>query len=224
MALILTARWVFFHLIRNPLTWLWVLLVVSVWPLTAALTPLGHTTADGTPTAQLYDVAFLALLAGTCAGLGVLSQWHWFLAPLTALRRTAVEAVGLGASALLVLALTLGVAAAIGTPLHSALFAGAALSALHVVSVALLLLRFRASSTARLLALPVVVWVLPALLATMPAPGPALARILAASEHLAFSSASLSAQAHRGMAVLPIIGLGIAALLLSRSDAIRRPG
>jgi hypothetical protein len=229
VALFSTLRWVLGHLVRDPLIWLWGAVVMGAWPLIAALTPVGLTTANRAPAAALYDVAFMALLVGNLAGARVVARGAWFLAPLPPGRRIAVELVGLSAGAGAFLTAGLLGAALVGAPLEGQLLTGCGLAHLHLAAVGLLLLRAPLGHVGRMLALPMVAWLLPALLAGTGAPGPALARVFAAQAHLGtFTSTQVLAEdpgwAHRGAVLLPILGLLLAAVQLSRPDALRRSG
>lgn len=229
MALLSTLRWVLGHLVRDPLIWLWAAMVVAAWPLVAALTPVGLTTANRAPAAALYNIAFIALLVGNLAGGRVLARGGWFLAPLPPSRRLAVELSGLTAGAGAFLLAGLLGAALVGAPVPADLVLASGLAHLHLAAVGLLLLRTPLSHTARMVALPLLVWLLPTLLAGSGGPGPALGRIFDAQAHFGtFSQANVLAEdhgwAHRGASLLPILGLLLAAVQLSRPDALRRPG
>ena len=223
MAWLSTTRWVVVSVAKDPLAWLSGAILVSIWPFVAAFGPLGITVGTGASTTQLYELAFLSLLVGSMLATGAISRGEWFLAPLEPLRRT-----GLEIGAILITAggwagFVVGAAWTIGAPVDRALLGGAALSALHLAAASALILRLPLPGPVRALVLPLAVWVTPALLSGASDPIPVLARVLEAGQHLAFSLAGDSAPAQRDSAVLPIIGLALAATLLCRPNAIRHP-
>jgi len=212
------------HLLRDPLAWLGLTLVATAWPLLASFAPIGLTTTDRSPAGTIYEFAFWASALGAALGLPVLVRGRWFLAPLASPRRLLVEAAGMATALLLFVVPALGVAALFGSTPTPDLLLGLLLTGLHLVAVGLVLLRAPLGPAAVGLGLPLLVWALPALLAGAAAPGPAVARWLAANQHLAFTSAGDPASTQVGTAALPIIGLVLAAGLLHRPDALRRPG
>ena len=218
-----TIRWVVVSVAKDPLAWLSGAILVSIWPFVAAFGPLGITVGTGESTTQLYELAFWSLLVGSMLATGALSRGEWFLAPLEPLRRTGLEVGAILVTAVGGALLVVGSAWTIGAPVDRALFGGAALSALHLAAASSLILRLPLAGPVRALVLPLGVWVTPALLIGTPNPGPGLARVLEAGQHLAFSLAGDSAPVQWDSAVLPIIGLALAATLLSRPNAIRRP-
>lgn len=223
-ALLGTVHWVLLHLVRDPLAWLGVALVAAGWPLLASFAPIGLTTTDRSLAAPIYELVFWSAVLGVSIGLALLIRGRWFLAPLSTPRRLAVEATGLLSAVIPFLALALATTAVLGAPPTGDLMLGAALSCLHLVAIGLLLLRTPLAPAAASLSLPVLVWALPALLAGAGGPGPALAHVLAAGQHLALSPTGNPAPPQSGVTVLPIIGMVLAAGLLHRPDAIRRPG
>ncbi len=223
MALLLTARWVLAHLLRSPFLWLWLGLLAALWPAIAVFTPLGLTTEQGTELGTLYEIAFLSLLVGQLSALSLLQRGAWFLEPLAPQRRVLLQATALSVGAALTLTASLGLAAALGAPLSSGLVRGALLAHFHAAALSLVLLRLPLHPGTRLAALPALVWLLPALAAGAGRLGALLAHGLDARRHLAFSHHTDPAEAHWSLAILPIVGLFVAALLLSRPHAIRHP-
>lgn len=228
MSWIATSRWVLLHLLRHPLAWLWLVVLACVWPAVAAFTPLGLTTSAGTETGTIYEIAFLSLLAGHLFGLHVLRSAGWFLAGAAPLRRATVELSALSAAAALFVACSLGLAWALGAPARGfgtgALPAGVLLAHLHLSAVALVLLRAPLPSAARLVALPMACWVVPALVAPIGAGGAWIRDVLDASRHVTFPSPGDPAEPQWIEALLPIIGLaGAATLLVTPGNALRHP-
>lgn len=219
-----TTRWVLLDLARAPLAWLGVLTLAAVGPLLARLAPVGLTTAGDPAAAPLYEVAFWSALVGAALGLGPLERGRWFLAPLAPARRASLEWVGLLTAELAVVVPVLALAALLGPRPDGPLLLGAFLAGVHLAVLASLLLRTPLPAAGRRMALPLLAWIAPALLAGLALPGPALARLLDAHTHLAFPPANDPATAHSALALLPIIGLALADGLLCRPDAIRRPG
>jgi len=154
----------------------------------------------------------------------MVARARWFLAPLSTPRRLSIESVALLAPTALFVATGLGGAGLIGAPVGAWVWLGAALCALHLTAAALLLLRLPLSPRVAAVALIALVWPVPALLSGASAPGAAIARVLDAGQHIAFYMNGDPAEAYRGPAILPIIGMVLAAGLLNRPDAIRRPG
>lgn len=219
-----TLRWATARLVRAPQAWLWAALLIACWPLVAAFTPVGMTTRDRAPGGALYEIAFWSALVGVASGLATVVRGRWFLAPLSTPRRLTVEAFALLAPTGLFLAAGLGGAALVGAPASASVWLGAGLCTLHLTAGGLLLLRLPLSPGVAVAVLVALAWPVPALLAGAAPPGPGIARFLDAGQHLAFSTGSNPAEAHRGAALLPIIGMVLAAALLNRPDALRRPG
>ncbi|TDJ77115.1 MAG: hypothetical protein E2O39_02505 [Planctomycetota bacterium] len=225
-----TARWILVLLLRRPSTWLWATFVAATWPAVAAFTPLGTTTANAGNAPALYEVAFVASLLGVLAGTAILQRGAWFLAALAPARRLVVELSALSAAGLLFLlagllpGLLLGEGTAL-RPDHIPL--GAAVCLLHLAAIALVLLRLPLSPTARLAALPLLVWVLPSLLPEAGPVGYLVHADLGVARHLDPARGTVLAP-HAWKAVFgPIIGLLGAAFLLARSPlapyALRHP-
>lgn len=222
--LLRTMDWVLRYLARDPLTWLWVALMVSLWPIVATFSPMGLTTSQDSPVGALYEIAFWSAVVGAMVSITVLERGRWFLSPLAATVRLSAEATALATGALVVAGVALLGATLLGAPVTGRLLLATALSGAHVVAASLLLLRFRLSSATRAWSLPVTVWAIPALLSGVGAPGPQMGRILEASAHGAISYSNTGISTHFGASVLPIIGLALAAAALVRPDAIRDPG
>ncbi len=216
-----TLRWSLIHLIRDPIGWLWLVLIASAWPIIVIFTPLGITTQERTPAAPLYEIAFMALLVGAALGVALMARSRWFLAPLSVGRRLAVEATGLLGLSLTLAGLTLGLALLSRTPVPPRLVLGVLLAALHICAGGILLLRLPFSPPTLALALPLLFWLLPALLEGAGNPGPLIASWLDARAFLAFPLAGNPAPTQSAMPFLPIIAMVLAAGLLHHPDAIR---
>jgi len=218
--LLATARWVLSLLARHPLLWLWAALMAAVWPAVLIFTPIGTTTAGHGSALALHELAFVALLLGALAGLLVVQKGQWFLEPLSPGRRLATEFVALSAAgpvfllAALVPAIILGGAG--GAPTWWLLPARVLLAHLHLSAIGLVLLRIPLGPAPRLVALPLAVWVLPALLSSAGSWPWRVAAWLEASRPLRLSADSLSLGTALSSALAPTIGMLALALLLSQ--------
>ena len=227
-----TARWVLSLLGRHPLIWLWAALVAAVWPAVLLFTPIGTTSAGQGSALALHELAFVALLLGVLAGLLVVQRGAWFLEPLSPGRRLATEFMALSAPAPLFLMAALVPAVMLGgaggAETWTLLPVRVVLAHLHLVAVALVLLRAPLGPTLRLVALPLAVWVLPALLLPAEPWGGRIAGWLEASRPLRLSADTLSLTTALSSALAPTIGILALALLLSQAPpriahALRNP-
>ena len=162
------ARWILLRTVRHPWYWAWVLGVTGLWILIVAFGPLGITTRNSASTKLAYEVAFLSLLAGCSFGLDALSRQEWILQPLGFGRRVLTEwlVIALAASPCLFAGmLPLFWTGAPPAPVGIAI--GVAATLLHLAAAASLILRLGMPAPYPALLLPLLVWILPALTATV---------------------------------------------------------
>ncbi|MCP3917896.1 MAG: hypothetical protein GY711_20305 [bacterium] len=217
------AVWVLRHQVRSPALWLWGAVFAATWPAVTVFTPLGVTTSmAGTPP-LLYEIAFLASLVGQTAGIAQIEGSRWILGHGSAARRAFAEWIVLVSASLPFLAaallppLLLGARDSFGW----GSLIGSATTLLHLSAIALVLVRLPISGAARLAALPVFAWVLPALVHGESTLGIVLLHVFDAARHV--QDPDLAGWTS---AVLPIIGLLGAAFVSSRTSiphAIRNP-
>jgi hypothetical protein len=227
--LVLTARWVLMHLLRQPLIWLWLVVLATVWPALVRFSELGVTTTAATVPSATREVAFVSTLVGVSLGLGVLSRARWFLAPVPPTRRLPTELAGLAGGAALFLAAGLLpplIVALASTGVPGRLPLEALLTFLHLAALGLVLLRLELPGWAVQLGLPLFAWGLPGLLGRDGSFATVVQHTLAAGRHLD-PEPVLPFEAQCMSACLPIIGLlGVSWLLSSPPspcDEIRHP-
>ncbi|MDP6762690.1 MAG: hypothetical protein QF860_07485 [Planctomycetota bacterium] len=225
MESVAVARWIALSTLRRPVAWAAAAACLGAWALARALGPGGGTEVGAE---TLYDVAFLAALAGAVLALGSLGECAWILARAATPRRLGARAArrlagagGAASLALLVpysLALS-GAPLAAGVPLGAPLALGVLGAGAHLALVGALLLNAPLSTPSRLLALPALTWLLPALLDGEGAWWGRLARLLDASRHL-----EVAAAGGRGWSdgVLAVAALALIAWSLSVRPAATR--
>lgn len=227
---LVVARWVVVRLVRTPAAWLAFGVLFAAWPLVAALSPVGIATSGNIEAAAFYQLTFLALLVGTSAGGGVLAlaAQDW-LQPVPAGRRLVAEWAALTAAQLLFAGPMLLLAAGIGIPGNpwrpGLLPCGSLLCGLHLSALGLVLGRFPLPVGAVVLGIPLVAWVLPALLSGSAGLWESLPAALDAGAHLEIASERPTSVAQRIQAGVPIIGMASLAMALTRPlpHALRRP-
>jgi len=160
------ARWTAAETLRFPATWIWAAAMAATWPVVVLFTPLGLTTEARGDLAVLDELLFLALIVGTSAGLLALTRVQWLFSGMPGIRRIALEfAAFAGACAPLLLAAALPFAllgradalVAEGRPAALALTAG------HTFALGSLVARTPFREVGRALLVPVLAWLVPAL-------------------------------------------------------------
>ncbi len=168
MTLYSLARWALARVVSLPWFWLWFVLLGTLGPGARMFFPLATTTRSEQGDALVYELAFLAILAGAIAGSQILQEAPYVLAPLDPLRRigveTAIQSTTVAAFLVAGLVPLMLMKVEVGSVLPARLAGGVFLTHLHVLAVSVLLLRIPIPPTARLLLLPALVWVVPAIL------------------------------------------------------------
>ncbi len=167
-------RWALATLARNPLAWLLVLVLASVWPGIATLSPLGLATSKATPAGVLYEVAFLALLLAHLVSLSWMHRLEWHTHTLPVMRRIGLALSTSSCAAVVLLCAGIGPAFGLGA-LEGVensemlkVFASFILTHLHLAALQFLLSAAPLAPQARLLSLICLAWILPAVLAAAP--------------------------------------------------------
>lgn len=195
--------------------WLWLLVLGAGWPAVVAFAPLGVTTDPSTLAELVGESLFVALLLGTSVGLALLGRGSWFLAGTGQARGVAAQWAVLASAPVPFVAAALLPAALLphdAGGLDASLALRFVLSAVHVAAIACVLARLPLPGRHRWLALPVLVWLAPALLGPDgPAPDHLLA-VVAAGAPLQLASESGSALWVAALG--PIIGLAVLAAAL----------
>jgi hypothetical protein len=230
----LLAQWALQRVVRFPWFWLWAIALAALGPLAHVFLPLATTTRDMEVAGLLYEIVFLALLAGAVAGLRVVQEAPYLLFPLDPVRRLAVESAVLTTTAgafLVVGLLPLAIAQRdLGLFLRPELAVRGLLTHLHLLAASLLLLRLPVPPTARLLLLPALVWVVPAAVAGRSNLLTGLVQLLDASAPLSAPGAAFETRDEllgSLLALRPILALFLAAALLRPPPlphALRHPG
>jgi len=209
-----TSRWVATRLLRQPAFWALAVAIGALWPTVASLSPLGLTTSTATTPGVLYEVAFLSLLAGHGLAMSMAAKLEWFVKPLSLTRRAFFFLAASTTASTLLLSAALCLPVLLATP-GPPLWA-LALTHLHLAVLGLVLIQLPIPPGARAGALILGAWILPAIGTAMPHLGPALSGIFDAGVHLGLDRISSGASP---AALLPIVGLGLAAWLLEPPTA-----
>ncbi len=204
-----TARWVASMLLRQPSFWAIASALAGLWVAVAALTPFGLTTSARTVPGILYEVAFMALILSHVLALTLVGRIGWLVKPLPLLRRAGLDLVASTTAALLLLAAAIALPVSMGVPAPE--LSALLLAHVHLLVIALLLGQLPITDRARACGLPLVAWILPATCADLPGLGPTLARVLDAASHLRLAQ---TPQPFSPWAMLPLVGIGLAAWLL----------
>ncbi len=166
MYLVATTRWTCAQLLRQPWFWVWTALMFAAWPMIVHLTPLGISSESGSDGRTLYEVAFIGGLIGCMQACVALGGVRWLIHSQPLSKRLGLVATMLATSTLLTAGTALLPACLLGQlsavtydPLH--LLAALA----HLVAVALVVDSLPIHTSARVALLPLLVWILPALLA-----------------------------------------------------------
>lgn len=162
------ARWVLNRLVGTAVGWIWITTSLAALPLLRSLTPegvLGH--GEGAR-GLLPQAAFLASLTGMVLAMGSLARNDWLLERPGPGRRVSSQATGLLAAGLAGAALVLAgdripIATAHGGSLAPRDLLAMTLATLHLAALAASLLQLPTSIPALPLGLPLVGWILPAL-------------------------------------------------------------
>ena len=223
-------RWVVARLIRHPVTWVWLVLLSAVWPIVASLAPIGLATSRATEAEAVYEIAFLGALVAATTAQAILGRGNALLVPLSRPRRLAVELSAHLAAAALFLVPALALAALVGAPRDTfapaRLPLGALQSVLHLAVLALVLDRLRLPGPVALAGLPLVAWLLPAILPHGAGfPLDLFRSAFDAGLPLSLSGERAAGAAHRMGAWLPIIGWALVASLVEPPShhALRDP-
>lgn len=157
-------RWMLAHAARQPGTWVLLALGLVAAPLSSQISPLGSVGVDPAVTLARAWVAPFGLL-GAVLGLRLLGRHGAFLRLLPNRTRWVGEAGGLllwvfGGAA----PVWIGAGAFDGALPGSAAVIEWGSWSVHVVAVALVLLRWDVASTVRVVLLPALVWILPGFL------------------------------------------------------------
>lgn len=224
------ARWVAGLLIRRPLVWLWAALMAAIWPAVVRFSPLGVTTSADGAAPVVYEVAFMACLAGVLLGMAVLQRGAWFLELVEPVRRMTAELSALAAATSVLLVAGLLPVVLLGGAGESLSGSEVPLRALvcwlHLSAVALVLLRLPLPGHARLVILPLATWVVPALLSLTGTGGELASHAFDAARALRLREESVLGGWKAS--AFPIIGMLWAARLLARPPQpvheIRNPG
>jgi hypothetical protein len=219
------ARWMLSRILGTAVGWLWMTGSLLGLPLLRTLTPEGIL-GDGDHGSGLrIQTGFLAVLAGMMLALSSLYRNDWLLELSAPPRRLAAQAAGLHTAGLAGLGLVLLSSGIPSLGGHShALQPGELLTCLlsagHLAALALVLLQLPAGLPLVSLGLPVLGWILPALVSQAPVPG--LVPLLAASRS-PFSPSGTPLTEFLA-AVGPILfWTGLAILLAQRRSAPARP-
>lgn len=163
------ARWVLNRLVGTAVGWIWISASLASLPLLRSLTPegvLGH----GEPSQGLLpQAAFLASLTGMVLTMGSLARNDWLLERPGPGRRVTSQATGLLAAGLAGAALVLAgesipIAAAHGASLGAGDLLAMTFATMHLAALAASLLQLPTTIPALPLGLPLVGWILPALM------------------------------------------------------------
>lgn len=230
------ARWILTRHVTQPFFWVWLVLLVMLWPAVQLFSPLGVTSAARGNQALVYEIAFIGLLVGSSFGLDALARGGWIVIQVAAPQRLWVEALGVLVSALLFLVAGLAAPAVLGgleASLLPALGMGAVLSLFHLTALALVLRRLPLPASLHAALLPLIAWALPATLGRGNRVGEIASLWLDASRHLerGFGLRTISEPAPGpvsgidpgfdlastvfGTAVAPIMMLALAATLIA---------
>ncbi len=224
-------RWALGRVLRYPWFWLWAGGLAALGPAVRVLRPLGTTTRGNDGAGLLLELAFLAILAGVVAGMSVLLEAPFLLAPLGRFRRLGVEAAVCTVTTLPFLLSGLLPLALLDAPRGAFSLPGLAQSALvahlHVLAIGSILLRVPLPVTVRLLLLPGLAWVMPAFLGDAAGPAAWLGWLCDASRPLSQASEALDSWIAPPLPFLrPIAALLLAATLLdppALPHALRHP-
>jgi len=174
-------RWVLARTLRQPLAWIALAALASLWPLWLVLQPDRLLITRPTEAAQLsYEVAFVGSLLGSCFALVALARGRAVLAELGAGRRRLAEFLALLATALLFQAVcllpALGRAGETAPSLDR--LPALLLCDLHLAALALVLARLRLPAASLPILLLALAWILPALVPWAGPAGLAVQRVL----------------------------------------------
>ena len=169
MTALAITRWILIRTLRSPLGWGLLCVSALAWPALRHFTPIGITTASDDGARLVYEVAFLAALAGSLLGLRALEAIQTVLQRAAAGPRLRAQFVALAVSAagwaLVSCAFPL-IAGGMGEGQRSGLLIGIALASLHLAALGVLLLRARLPAGVRSLGLLLLAWWIPTLLGT----------------------------------------------------------
>jgi len=226
------ANWLLARLVSHPSGWLWIALSLAAGPLVHVLAPVGVLPGAGESSRLAYQVALLAGLSGAMLALAPLADNDWLLRLTGGPRRVVAQWAGVAIGA--------GLGSALGLlgcmpllwhgetpwmPLIIALL----LATLHLAALGGMVLQLPATRPARVLALPVLAWVLPSFLGSSSPIAGRLAAVLQVGRELEVlrdpSTPVLIAS------IAPIIVLGLGVLMISGlpprpiapNNEIRRP-
>ncbi len=93
------AVWFLRASLRNPATWILLLVVSLAWPSLQTLMAVGLTTSSGPPQSALFQIGSLGTLLGACLGVYTLCNYSWLLKRTTPARGAAVEWIAIFTSA-----------------------------------------------------------------------------------------------------------------------------
>lgn len=209
-------RWAALRTLSRPTTWVLLAAGGALWCAVTVLSPVGLTTRNSGSEALIYELAFLSALAGTSLSLtstGVAEWWFALVAPARRFGLRLTLLVAGGALGLLVGAW--GPAVALGRLPAPGAFLGASLLGLaHLVAIGLWLDRVEVR---RAMALPLLAWLLPALVGNGSVLGRLFGGVVDAARHFDPDRGVLARPAE----VLPIVGLLAGAALLDLGYSAR---
>jgi hypothetical protein len=208
--------------------------VALAWVGIEAFGPLGITTRGSTSRSLFYEVAFMSLLDGSVFGVDALGRQEWLFAPLGLIRRILAEWLVVFTAGLAFLiagllpALWLGVWSPGQGSTTLAGTCGVLLATqVHLAAAVTLIQRLPLAPPAPALLLPLLVWVLPAVLTTRGALGNRLAWLFASRRPLSPEDGAFESLLGAALDPRPACFLLLLAVLLTRRavlHALRNSG